>query len=295
MVIPLPRAGWALAATVVAVCLPQAASASFIYGVADDNIIYEVNTSTQSSQPVFATGLTGLSNAFAYDTARQQFWFVDANRNLQLWNGGSALITVAPASTIGTTQPANAAYFNNSFWYFTDATATLNRIPLSYTDPLMSTAGVKETFTVSGITANTNTFGDIAINPEGILFGATVNGRFFTVDLNAANKTQITLLNPGTNPSLQLSFSADFTKLYGQNFAGGQWYTIDTATGIATVIPGFLEPIVGTTALRDLGGARALPMPGPLPVPGPMPLAGAAMGFAWSRRLRRRIRSGEFR
>lgn len=117
---------------------------------------------------MFATGLTGLSNAFAYDTARQQFWFVDANRNLQLWNGGSALITVAPARTIGTTQPANAAYFNNSFWYFTDATATLNRIPLSYTDPLMPTAGVKETFTVSGITANTNTFGDIAINPDGI-------------------------------------------------------------------------------------------------------------------------------
>jgi hypothetical protein len=221
-VILLPRAGWALAATVAVVCLPQAARASFIYGVDDDNIIYEVNTSTQSSQPVFATGLTGLSNAFAYDTARQQFWFVDANRNLQLWNGGSALITVAPARTIGTTQPANAAYFNNSFWYFTDATATLNRIPLSYTDPLMPTAGVKEIFTVSGITANTNTFGDIAINPDGIFFGATVTGRFFTVDLNAATKTQITLLNPGTNPSPQLSFSADFTKLYGQNFAGGQ-------------------------------------------------------------------------
>lgn len=158
----MTKAGLALAVSLAAAWLPQAARASFIYGIADDNVLDEINTVSQAVQPVFNTGLTGLSNAFAYDTARQQFWFVDSARMLRLWNGSSSLITVAPASTIGTTQPANAAYFNNSYWYFSDATATLNRIPLTYTNPLVPTAGSEQSFSIAGITPSSNTFGNIA-------------------------------------------------------------------------------------------------------------------------------------
>lgn len=288
----MTKAGLALAVSLAAAWLPQAARASFIYGIADDNVLDEINTVSQADQPVFNTGLTGLSNAFAYDTARQQFWFVDSARTLRLWNGSSSLITVAPASTIGTTQPANAAYFNNSFWYFSDATATLNRIPLTYTNPLVPTAGSKQSFSIAGITPSSNTFGDIAIDSTGLLFGATTGGQFFS--LNLANPTSTyTLIKASGNPSLQLSFSADFSQLFAQNFAGGQWYTVDRASGDLTLIPGFLTPIVGTTALRDLGGASAQPLPGPLPVPNPLPLAGAALALAWSRRLRRRISNGD--
>lgn len=288
MRVSLSKICCALVASLASVFIPSAARANFIYGIADNNVLYEINTVSRGLQPVFNTGLTGLSNAFAYDAARQQFWFVDAARNLQLWNRGSSLITVAPASTIGSTQPANAAYFNNSYWYFSDATATLNRIPLNYTNPLVPTAGTKQTFSIAGITANTNTFGDIAIDSSGILFGATTGGQFFS--LNLANPTSTyTLIKASGNPSLQLSFSADFSQLFAQNFAGGQWYTVNRATGAITLIPGFLTPIVGDTALRDLGGAGSLPLPGPLPVPGPLPLAGGAMAFTWSRRLRRRI------
>ena len=287
----------ALGGILATVLAPQAARADFIYGIGDDNIIYQVETTSKTIAPIFNTRLSGLSNAFAYDAVRKQFFFVDAGSNLKFWDGGASLFNVATPAQVcspagpNCTIPANAVYYNNSYWYFTEGTATLNQIQLNYAIPTAPTYSTKSTFTVAGISnPGANQFGDIAVNSSGILYGATTGGTFFS--LNLANPsttyTQIkpSLANPGTNPSLQLSFSADFNTLFAQNFAGGQWFTINLATGAATPISGFLTPITsGGNALRDLGGAGAVP----IQTPAPLPLAGIAAGFAWSRRLRKRI------
>lgn len=280
------RFGWLLAAAFASALVPHAAKADLIYGIDDNNRIVEVNTITQTSKAVFNTGLVGQSNAFAYDESRAQFWFLDPSKNLTLWDGGATIQQISSSAVIGgTRQPANAAFFNGAYWYFGDGTTTLNRIPFDYTSPV-PVALAKEVFNVTGLTSPStqNLFGDIAIDADGVLFGATTTGRFFKVDLAdpiLSTYAATIVLAEGVNPSLQLSFSSDFSKLYGQSFADAQWYEVDTVSGVASVIPGF----VATPGLRDLGGAGAVPIPGPLS------LAGAAMGFAWSRQLRRRIES----
>ncbi|MCP9883998.1 hypothetical protein KBY97_02490 [Synechococcus sp. ATX 2A4] len=277
--------------------MPQAAKADFIYGIADDNNIYQVDTNAETSTSVFNAvpflgdpGASTRANAFAYDAGRKQFWFLDSGNNLRFWNGTatSTLPTIVAGSIVQSSgaQPASAAFFNNSFWYFSESVNTLNRITLTYDVNNNPEFGAKTSFTVNSpetpIPNSDYAFGDIAINSAGILFGATVNGRFFRVDLTDLSEPTLTatsLLAPGTNPSLQISFSSDFMKLYGQSFNTGQWYELNTGTGVATLTTGFLQ----LPGLRDLGGAGAVPIPGPLP------LAGAAAAFAWSRRLRRRV------
>ncbi|MCP9773584.1 hypothetical protein KBY66_13335 [Synechococcus sp. Tobar12-5m-g] len=58
---------------------------------------------------------------------------------------------------------------------------------------------------------------------------------FFSIDLANPNRH----LHPDQtgNPSLQLSFSADFKAHFTQNYAGGQWLKIKTSTGVPTAIP----------------------------------------------------------
>ncbi|MCT0229406.1 hypothetical protein KQ306_00820 [Synechococcus sp. CS-1324] len=290
------KSALACLAACTALAWAQPARADFIYGIGDDNIIYQVETDSQTIAPIFNTGLSGSSNAFAYDPIRKQFFFIDSARNLRFWDGGPSLFSVAGAGSgvIGSGQPANAVYYNNSYWYFTERSNTLNQIPLNYAVPTAPTADAKSTFSIAGITnPSTNTFGDIAVDGSGILYGATTGGTFFSIDL--ANPTtsytviKPTLANPGTNPSLQLSFSADFSRLFGQDFVGGQWYDINRSTGLATPLSGFATPIASNgNALRDLGGAGAVP----IQTPGPLPLAGVTFSVLWSRRLRARIRQG---
>ena len=69
---------------------------------------------------------------------------------------------------------------------------------------------------------------------------------------------------------LQLSFSSDNSTLYGHRYADGTWYTINTATGAASEIAGFITTPTGSVGFRDLGGAA--------PVPEPSTLALAAIG-----------------
>jgi hypothetical protein len=61
----------------------------------------------------------GLANAFGYDTARDQFFFLDAQNRLQFWDRGPALKVIAtPAQLglVGQTLPADAVYANNAYW-----------------------------------------------------------------------------------------------------------------------------------------------------------------------------------
>jgi hypothetical protein len=242
---------------------------SYIYGISDSNQIYEVNVAAQTATSVFNAQPiigSGNSNAFAYDTTRDQFFFIAPNNSLQYWNRGPNLVTLASNTDLGLpasgSQPANATFYNNAYWYFTEGTNTLNKVSFSYSGtPEQPTFASKQSFTVTGGPTSTNLFGDIAVNKlTGVLYAATTGGLFYSVDISSGSPTSYTAIGSG-NPSLQLSFSSDYQTLYAQNFTGGQWYTVNTGTGAITTISGFTTPIDAGNGLRDLGGAADDPAP----------------------------------
>jgi hypothetical protein len=124
---------------------------------------------------VYNTGLTGTSNAFAFDNTRNHFFFIDAAKNLNFWDRGSAFTQIATAANIGLSiagQPANAAFYDNAYWFFNDGTSTLNKISLIYNGSIPS-FGSRTTYTIAGTPGTNNRFGDIAITSAGMMYAAT--------------------------------------------------------------------------------------------------------------------------
>ena len=259
------------------------------------------------------------SNNFAYDDTRRQFFFMDFRGNLRFWDFSpqSTLPVLADQDAIGldqvnpvTTQyTANATFYNDAFYYFIDSTArnggttaspdrsTLVKFQLTYGPDNKPTGGTASKIAVAGLESDF-VFGDIATDNAGNLYGASANGSFFSLDLNAcpggscAAQYLITSTDATLNPSLQIAFDENFQTLYGHTFSensngsltpAGGWGTVDTATGAYTPFTGsnaFLTP-----PLRDIAGASTQEVY----VPGPLPVVGAAAAFGWTRRLRRRL------
>ena len=244
------------------------AASGYIYGIAANNHIYQIDVNAQAATDVFDAvpfvGSNPSSNGFAYDNVRNQFFFVAPDNSLQYWDGGTALKTVATAAQLGmtalSTRPDNAAYYGDSFWYFTRGTNTLNKVSLTYSASQPAFASLQQ-FAVANTPTAQNLFGDIAVNCNtGILYAATETGLFYTLDISSGSPTNYAAVTSG-NPSLQLSFNGDYSTLYGQVYTGGVWYTVDPSTGATTVIPGFTTPLSGGNGLRDLGGAALTSWP----------------------------------
>jgi hypothetical protein len=61
----------------------------------------------------------GLANAFAYDSGRDQFFFLDGNMNLQFWDRGPTMAPIATKAQLGLLgqyHPDSAVYYNNAYW-----------------------------------------------------------------------------------------------------------------------------------------------------------------------------------
>lgn len=290
---------------------------SYIYGIADNNQIYQINPKPgeQSFVSVYNTGLGGLSNAFAFDRVRDQMFFMNPSgtfnsqaysNGLFLWNKPAGTFSLLASGTavgvLGGSIPANAAYYQDAFWYFTENTFTLNKVSLSYsgTGSAAVPNGVSgiETFVMNpggSLATSQNNFGDIAIDIDvGVLYGYTAasgtsgGGKFYSLGLaNAVSGTlnDFSLINSTPGTGLQLSFNEDYSVLYGHNYANGRWYDINLATGSLTDL-NFVTTTNGTTGFRDLGGASitAVPEPASLTLIG----AGAGILLAAGRRQRPR-------
>ena len=245
---------------------------SYIYGIADDNQIWQINPipGQQSFESTYNTGLTGQSNAVAFDRGRDQLLFLDVSNNLYLWNkplGGSPSefqqITTSSSLGISSSLVYNASYYNDGFWFFKEATNELVKASLSYSGTAPGTVPTFTTttsYTLTGPTpASANGFGDIAINVNtGILYAATSTGLFYSVNLASPTTTYNEIKGVGGNISLQLSFNEDYSVLYGHNYGSGAWYTVDVATGNLTDL-NYTTIVPGTSAgFRDLGGASAI-------------------------------------
>jgi len=276
------------------------ASAGFIYGIADDNQLYEINPETGVFRSLYNTGLTGNSNAVAYDAGRDQLLFINpgtgsAKNNLWVLDRDNINFTQAATGTqMGITgiNPANASFYNDAFWFFQDGTNVLYNVQLNYADPAAPVFSAVDTINASlgselGENFDNNKFGDIAITDQGILYGYTsrgVGGNFYRYNLANNQYTWISATPGavGVGIGLQLAWNGDFTVLYGHNYEDGKWYSINIENGALTDLN--FVTLVGNTGFRDLGGSSITSAPIPEPS-GLMMVLGVAAAAA-SRRWR---------
>ena len=139
---------------------------SYIYGISNTRVIYETDVNTQKNRAVFnADPLlpAGNPNAFAYDTARNDFFFLDSTRRLWYWDRVSPTITRLTSATSdiglsGFAQPANAVYYQNAYWFVRETeqavtSQTLIKVELAYGSGSPVVTGFK-TYTYNIVNSN---------------------------------------------------------------------------------------------------------------------------------------------
>lgn len=276
---------------------------AYIYGIDNINDIYEIDPIAKTSTLVLAQP-AGISNSLAYDTVRNDLFFIGPDLKLKYWSreSGTTVGNVDENPVVAANNANNAAFYNNAYWFFDFNSNVLNKISLSYSGTgatAVPSISSTQTFSIAGmdlpnavdpvaVGLNTNTFGDIAINPNtGMLYASTTRGRFYSLDLSNPTNTFTELaaaLGTENTLGLQLSFNTDYSTLYGHSYEDGKWYEVALANGARTEIAGFTTLPDGGKGFRDLGGAAVAAVPEPSTVA----LAGIGIGgLAW-RLLRRR-------
>ena len=285
---------------------PVAADAvSYIYGIDDNNVIWELNPIGQTATPVFtAQGQLGISgsansNAFAYDNTRENMLFLNGSgtsSTLYVWNKPTNSLSIAAtAAQLGLVsgsnqQPANAAYnsADGGYYFFEDGTSDLYKIDFTYSGAIPTFSN--RTVTTVGAGYANFSYGDIVIDPtsgSGVLYGSATSGDFFSVDLaDPANSYNNINNTNGLSPTtgLQLSFNTDYTQLYGHVFSTAAWYVVNTNDGtVGSSI--WTSPV----AFRDLGGASltqsAVPEIDPAAFGGVLALVMGSLGLLERRRM----------
>ena len=310
------REVWVLACAVVS-CLslsPEANANGFppgrIYGVGVNNNIYFVDTVSESITLTGSSLSDGVkANGFASDRVRNQVFYFASNGDLGYYDIASDTNgIVATGSVFGITPdspPEDATYYAGSYWYIAKGDAANNilyQATLTYSGSVPSFSGtpVEYQLTVGGSTSGMM-FGDIAVNDiTGRLYGSTTpgsGGLFFTLDMTtlvAGSSNPVTVISSANGVGLQLAFSEDYSVLYGQQYidsgtsTSGQWYTVDSGSGVYSAIAGFIT----SPGMRDLAGVAAVPEPATCVLAG----VGVMASIVWRRRRSQRrpsIGSGE--
>lgn len=289
-----PRRSWIVGILVAAAAgaWPLAASAvpasAIMYGVDNNSDIYEIDPIAKTSALVLSSTLTsGTSNSLAFDTTREQLFFIGPGTNLYSWTRGAGSLQNIGGVPGNPNDPNNAAFYNDAYWYFDFNSSDLYKLSLSYPGGVPSVSGTT-LYSIAGMNLppsgtvgfNTNTFGDVAINTiTGMLYASTTRGRFYSVNLSGDPTNTFTEIAPAIAPAgtdntygLQLAFNTDSTVLYGHSYESGAWYTVDLANGNRTSIDFTTTPFAGK-GFRDLGGSAVA-------VPEPATFALVAMGLS---------------
>lgn len=265
---------------------------AFMYGVNDNNEIYEINPVDKTSNLLLTStsGIVGsTANSVGYDDVRNQLFFLGTNSTFNYWaRATNEIKEVAGLTRQSTTDPYNGCYYNDAFYFFEGNTNELKKAVLTYTgtgETAVPSVSSVVSYSIAGLQnatgVNTNTFGDIAIDTAtGTLYASTSRGRFYSIDLqNPETSFQEIGASQGNDRSvgLQLSFDRTNNVLYGQRYVDGTWYTIDRTTGVATQIVGLTTVFDGGHGFRDLGGSAVVNA-----VPEPSSFALAAIGMLGS-------------
>lgn len=249
-----------------------------IYGIDNNNDIYEINPITKTTNRVRQNvvnplALNPYSNSLAYDPSREHILFTGPDLNLKCWSKSTN--TVTDAGSLGlTSDPANAEFYDNSYWFFQAGSNRLNKVRLNYNAAGMPIVSTTTYYDIEGMNLpippatgpNTNGFGDIAINQNtGMLYAYTTRGRFYSINLNGAPTNTFVEIKPGIDTGalgLQITFNTDDNILYGHSFVTGDWYTINLTNGALTSINFVTTPAKDPNnpsgpfqGFRDVGGA----------------------------------------
>jgi hypothetical protein len=240
---------------------------NLLYGIDDLGVLREIDPVNLTTRQIYDTGfpwngITG-PNAVSYDSQRDIIYFLRENLDLYYVNANNDLILLTNLGSYFSSQPANASFYNNAIWIIQDGTNVLYKLNIIYSGNSIPSLGTVTTYTIANAGDVNNIFGDIAINVNtGILYCANTNGTFYSLNLNGDPSNTRTLIKAsGINPSIQLAFNNDYSILYAQNYADGQWYTINTTNGNLTALNFYTVFGTGNTGFRDLAGARTSPKP----------------------------------
>lgn len=245
---------------------------SFIYGIDENHDIWEVEFSDTN----FVTASTlrsagpNTNNSLGWCEHHGRLYWVNAQQEFQYWlRDTDQIVDVTGINPGVSIEPGNGSYWAESFWWISWNSNILNEAQINYegSSPHASVGKCTNlnSWAIRGMDLpaspgnNTNTFGDIAIDNNGILYASTSRGRFYKIDLSDPEESFEEIspsLGNTTDLGLQLCFSSDYSILYGQSHDPGlntsAWHTVDLTNGTRTEI--YSSP---TLHLRDLSGASS--------------------------------------
>ena len=256
----------------------SATAGSYVYGISDDNKIHQVDLTSYIDTVVFDTGLAGLTNGVAWDSANEKLYYRNPETgSLYFWTQASNSQGVLGGEKLPGFN-ANASVYNGDYWYVQDGTDTLVRASFDFEQPHVTNTYMFADFDASARTAFS--FGDIAIDKNGVLYGSSNYG-LFSVNISGPTPSQFKILS-STFGVRQMALDPTHTFLYGQDYATGKWYTA-TLDGTETPLNGSPNVQFSSTPLRDIGAV--IPSSVPEPAAWQLLLAGAGcLGLARYRR-----------
>ncbi|MEP6538458.1 MAG: hypothetical protein ABJF23_24170 [Bryobacteraceae bacterium] len=274
--------------------LPASATAGqYLYGVAADSTIHRIDLTSYLDTIVFDTGLSGITNGVAWDSASGKLYYRTPEdytapvAPLYTWEQATGIQSVLGGQPLpGFTS--NAAMYNGAYWYVESNSHTLVKATIVAFDAThYGVANVTTFDNFDGSNLTSFSFGDIAISKSGILYGSSNNG-LFSLNIAGATPNQFQVINPNFGVR-QISLDPTGTFLYGHDYASGKWYISDL-NGIET--PMYKSPGVQfiTAGLRDIGEViSTLPTIEAVPEPSAWQLLLAGAGCLAIPRLRRKL------
>lgn len=221
--------------TMTAGTLLVEAGTSMIYGIEKaTGDIYEIDVSNGKEYLLFdgttPYGDENYPNGLAYDRQNDRLYYAYSNGALKFYNfkGNENNAGVLRDANNRTITVAGATFGRNHYWYVKNNSADLYRTSFDEQGKILENVCVKENFNDKSYG-----FGDLALEmKEGIIYGSSVNGEFFTIDTRDGDYTYKrigTVKIYGGNVGFQLAFAAD-GKLYGHATHiedGDNWFRID--------------------------------------------------------------------
>jgi hypothetical protein len=250
---------------------------SFIYGIDNNNIIWQINPYDKIYQPVLNTGLTGISNGMSFDIVRQHLFLFNSSNtgDLYFWNLNNTFELIGNISILGNLNfpviPSGAAFYANAIWLFFPYTQNysgpynstqLVKISFNYDSIIPTIASIEIITTNINLPPLDNRFGDISIDNIGNLYANTNSGKFYSLNVNNPNSSFALINNDVV--FLQNSFDSTLSILYGHSFDSGNWYRISLDTGnlsLADFVTSITPESISGVGFRDLCGANTISLP----------------------------------
>lgn len=208
----------------------------------------------------------GRTNGLAWDEANKVAYFSSQNQNgtLFMWDALNNQVTVV-AGSLGTTSLNSGTFYDGAYWFISNNSSALVKVEVDLSDRSSPSFSAGDVTTYSNFNGSSvsYTFGDIAVNENGILFGTNTAGslRLFSVDISATESGGVPMNyvdNIGSIPvSLQIGYDLATSTMYAVETSGSEWAIIDTSDASLTpVLDGgssFAGPVGGFT--RDMSQA----------------------------------------